>query len=90
MIKPDSIQAISAMAVIEILGSGTSNAVPAIGCRCCVFHSTDPLDNRIHCAGLARLPDGQNILIGYFRTPSDIGHNVPGSAHRYRINVNCM
>jgi phosphoribosyl 1,2-cyclic phosphate phosphodiesterase len=50
-------------AVFELLGSGTSNGLPAIACRCSACLSPDPLDKRMRCSGLLRLPDGENILI---------------------------
>lgn len=47
---------------ITLLGTGTSQGVPVIGCECPVCTSTDPLDNRLRSAAL--LSDGQtNVLI---------------------------
>lgn len=47
---------------ITLLGTGTSQGVPVIGCECPVCTSTDPLDNRLRSAAL--VTDGQfNVLI---------------------------
>lgn len=47
---------------IILLGTGTSQGVPIIGCDCAVCASTDPLDNRLRSAAL--LTDGRtNVLI---------------------------
>ena len=47
---------------IILLGSGTSQGVPVIGCECPVCTSTDPLDNRLRSAAL--VTDGHtNVLI---------------------------
>lgn len=47
---------------ITLLGTGTSQGVPVIGCQCPVCISTDPRDNRLRAAAL--VSDGEtNILI---------------------------
>ncbi|MEY3241954.1 MAG: hypothetical protein RIR11_3393 [Bacteroidota bacterium] len=47
---------------ITLLGTGTSQGVPVIGCQCPVCMSTDPRDNRLRTAAL--VSDGAtNILI---------------------------
>ncbi len=45
-----------------VLGSGTSQGVPAIGCRCDTCRSSDPRDNRLRPSVLLSV-DGINILI---------------------------
>lgn len=47
---------------ITILGTGTSQGVPVIGCTCAVCSSLDPHDNRLRSAVLVS-QDDQNILI---------------------------
>ncbi len=47
---------------ITLLGTGTSQGVPVIGCKCPVCTSTDPRDQRLRTSAL--LSDGQtNVLI---------------------------
>lgn len=47
---------------IILLGTGTSQGVPVIGCDCAVCRSADPSDNRLRSSAL--VTDGQtNILI---------------------------
>lgn len=45
-----------------VLGSGTSQGVPAIGCRCETCRSSDPRDSRLRPSVLLSV-DGVNILI---------------------------
>ncbi|MBQ7550777.1 MAG: MBL fold metallo-hydrolase [Bacteroidales bacterium] len=47
---------------ITLLGTGTSQGVPIIGCNCKVCTSEDPRDQRLRTAALVEV-DGQNILI---------------------------
>jgi phosphoribosyl 1,2-cyclic phosphate phosphodiesterase len=51
-----------------LLGTGTSVGVPAIGCGCAVCLSEDSRNQRLRCAAIAGLPDG-NLLID---TPPDL------------------
>ncbi|MFN0055081.1 MAG: MBL fold metallo-hydrolase [Planctomycetales bacterium] len=45
-----------------LLGTGTSNGVPMIGCHCEVCHSTNPKNNRTRTGVLIQAPEG-NFLI---------------------------
>ena len=45
-----------------LLGTGTSVGVPAIGCRCDVCQSGDPLSMRTRASAIVGLPEG-NLLI---------------------------
>jgi phosphoribosyl 1,2-cyclic phosphate phosphodiesterase len=47
---------------LTLLGTGTSQGVPVIGCDCAVCQSTDPRDNRLRAAALISY-DTTNILI---------------------------
>ena len=48
---------------LTILGTGTSQGVPLIGCDCAVCQSTDPRDKRLRSAALISSPEGTNVLI---------------------------
>ena len=50
------------MATLTILGSGTSDGIPQMGCRCPVCTSADPRDARLRTSALIRHGDA-NILI---------------------------
>lgn len=72
------------MATIEILGSGTSNGVPAIGCQCYVCTSEDPRDKRSRQSAVIHLDDGFNILI-------DCGPDFRSQALRSKLRrVDCL
>jgi phosphoribosyl 1,2-cyclic phosphate phosphodiesterase len=53
---------------LVILGTGTSVGVPAVGCPCRVCRSDNPKNQRLRCAAIAGLPQG-NLLID---TPPDL------------------
>jgi phosphoribosyl 1,2-cyclic phosphate phosphodiesterase len=50
------------MPEIILLGTGTSNGIPVIGCSCAVCRSTDPRDRRTRTSALVRLGE-HNLLI---------------------------
>ena len=50
------------MTRLTFLGTGTSQGVPIIGCRCAVCRSADPRDKRLRSAALVR-HEGLTILI---------------------------
>jgi len=50
------------MMKITILGTGTSQGVPVIGCTCVVCQSTDPKDKRLRCSVAVEWRD-KNIVI---------------------------
>lgn len=47
---------------ITLLGTGTSQGVPVVGCQCEVCRSTDPRDNRLRTSAFVET-DGVNLLI---------------------------
>lgn len=47
---------------LTFLGTGTSQGVPVIACRCDVCTSSDPHDNRLRTSALLTTDGGQNIL----------------------------
>jgi phosphoribosyl 1,2-cyclic phosphate phosphodiesterase len=47
---------------ITFLGTGTSNGIPVIGCRCAVCTSSDPRDKRTRTSAVITV-DGQRLLI---------------------------
>lgn len=62
---------------IILLGTGTSQGVPVIGCDCPVCSSTDPLDTRLRSSAL--LSDGHtNVLI-------DAGPDLRQQMLRHRV-----
>ena len=48
---------------ITILGSGTSNGVPQIGCHCRTCRSEDSRDKRLRCSSLIESDNGTRVLI---------------------------
>ena len=50
------------MPEITLLGTGTSNGIPVIGCDCAVCHSTDSRDRRTRTSALVRWGE-HNLLI---------------------------
>ncbi len=48
---------------LTILGSGTSNGVPQIGCHCRTCRSSDPRDKRLRCSSLIESDGGTRIMI---------------------------
>lgn len=47
---------------VTFLGTGTSQGVPIIGCRCRVCTSADPKDNRLRSAVMVQV-NGKNIVV---------------------------
>ncbi len=47
---------------ITILGSGTSQGVPVIGCRCAVCSSADPRDNRLRSSAMIECGDLRVVI----------------------------
>ena len=50
------------MMTITLLGTGTSQGVPVVGCQCEVCRSADPRDNRLRTSAFVET-DGVNLLI---------------------------
>ena len=50
------------MMTITLLGTGTSQGVPVVGCQCEVCQSADPRDNRLRTSAFVEI-DGVNLLI---------------------------
>lgn len=48
---------------LTFLGTGTSQGVPVIGCRCPVCSSADPRDNRLRTSAMVETDDGVRIII---------------------------
>lgn len=48
---------------LTFLGTGTSQGIPMIGCRCPVCRSGDPHDRRARCSAAVRLSGGRVLLI---------------------------
>lgn len=63
---------------LTFLGTGTSQGVPVIACRCGVCTSTDPKDSRLRTSALLSLDDSKNILF-------DIGPDFRQQMLRHRV-----
>ena len=48
--------------VLTLLGTGTSQGVPVIGCRCPVCRSTDPRDSRLRTSAMVEVADCRFII----------------------------
>lgn len=48
---------------LTFLGTGTSQGVPIIACRCAVCRSTDPRDNRLRTSAMVETDGGARIII---------------------------
>ncbi len=64
--------------VITILGTGTSQGVPVVGCNCVVCNSPDPFDKRLRTAALIR-QGGSAVVI-------DAGPDFRQQMLRARVN----
>ncbi|MCR5444131.1 MAG: MBL fold metallo-hydrolase [Bacteroidales bacterium] len=64
---------------LTFLGTGTSQGVPVIACRCGVCTSTDPKDSRLRTSALLSLDDSKNILF-------DIGPDFRQQMLRHRVD----
>ncbi len=47
---------------LTFLGTGTSQGVPVIGCRCAVCTSQDPRDNRLRTAAMVETRDARIVI----------------------------
>ena len=47
---------------LTFLGTGTSQGVPTIGCRCEVCHSTDPRDTRLRTSAMVEVGDVRIVI----------------------------
>lgn len=47
---------------LTFLGTGTSQGVPTIGCRCEVCRSTDPRDNRLRTSAMVEIGDKRIVI----------------------------
>ncbi len=64
---------------LTFLGTGTSQGVPVIACRCGVCTSTDPKDSRLRTSALLSLDDSKNILF-------DIGPDFRQQMLHHRVD----
>ena len=64
---------------VILLGTGTSTAIPEIGCGCPVCHSGDPRDHRLRSSALIITDSGKRILI-------DCGPDFHEQAVRLRLD----
>lgn len=65
-------------ATLQFLGTGASNGIPVIGCKCHVCISANPRNQRLRTSALIRM-DGKNYLI-------DAGPDIRRQALSYRID----
>ncbi len=47
---------------VTLLGTGTSQGVPMVGCACAVCRSEDPRDRRLRCSALVEGPSGRFLI----------------------------
>ena len=47
---------------LTFLGTGTSQGVPTIGCRCVVCRSTDPRDTRLRTSAMVEVGDVRMVI----------------------------
>ena len=55
----------SVKCVITLLGTGTSQGVPVIGCCCPVCRSTDPRDSRLRTSAMVEVGEHKFIIDEY-------------------------
>ena len=54
---------ISKLLIVQILGSGTSQGVPVVACKCATCLSTDPKDKRLRSSILIKTDSGSNLIV---------------------------
>lgn len=64
---------------LTFLGTGTSQGVPVIACRCGVCRSEDPRDSRLRTSALLQVSGGKNILF-------DIGPDFRQQMLRHEVD----
>jgi phosphoribosyl 1,2-cyclic phosphate phosphodiesterase len=62
ILKPMSAEIPASKMIVTVLGSGTSQGVPMIGCRCAVCQSTDPRDKRNRSSIHLATPQGKIMV----------------------------